>query len=233
LEAIQMREADFYKRVACALCVTFVTAMGCGTDAAGPGDDDAPPDGPPVVVDPPGPFATRASRSSTIAITEDNSHVAMVNPDDGSLSVFATADNSRSAKVQTGGNPSSVVIAADNKTAYVANRADGTVVKVSGIDGGTPAVSATADVGAEPAGLALSPSGKRLYVAEFAGSRVSMINTTTMQVEGSVQVDRPRALLVTNNGDNSDADEKLVVAHYYGTPVPGREAKDDGRTGVP
>jgi YVTN family beta-propeller protein len=233
LEAIQMRdEADFYKRVACALCLTFVTAMGCGNDAAGPGGDDVPPDAPPVVVDPPGPFATRPSRSSTIAITEDNSHVAMVNPDDGSLSVFATADNSRTAKVQTGGNPSSVVIAADNKTAYVANRADGTVVKVSGIDGGTPSVTATTDVGAEPAGLALSPSGKRLFVAEFAGSRVSMINTATMQVEGSVTVDRPRAVLVTNNGDNSDADEKLVVAQYYGTPVPGREAKDDGRTGL-
>src|SRR4026207_1203417 len=89
--------------------------------------------------------ATPPSRSSTIAISEDNSHIAMVNPDDGSLSVFATADNSRTAKVPTGGHPSSVVIAADNQTAYVANRADGTVVKVSGIDGGTPSVTATTD----------------------------------------------------------------------------------------
>jgi DNA-binding beta-propeller fold protein YncE/mono/diheme cytochrome c family protein len=220
-----------FMRLACALCVSLVvTAMGCGNDAAPVGDDDdVPPDSNPP--EPPGVFATRASRSSTIAITEDNSHIAMVNPDDGSLSVFATADNSRTAKVPTGGNPSSVVIAADNKTAYVANRADGTVVKIAGIDGGTPSITGTADVGAEPAGLALSPSGKRLFVAEFAGSRVSVINTATMVIESSIAVDRPRALLVTNNGDTNDADENLVVAQFYGVPVDGRETKDDGRTG--
>src|SRR5215510_5382048 len=167
-----MLEANFYKRVAYALCVLLVSAMGCGTDVKPPGgDDDDPPPPPPPVTDP-GVFATRPSRSSTIAITEDNSHIAMVNPDDGSLSVF---------------------VAADNKTAYVANRGDATVVKVSGIDGGTPQVSATTDVGAEPAGLALSPSGKRLFVAEFAASRVSVINTSTMAIETSIPVDRPRA----------------------------------------
>jgi DNA-binding beta-propeller fold protein YncE/mono/diheme cytochrome c family protein len=234
LEAIQMiEELGRFKRLAFALCASLVvTAMGCGTDPAPPGGGDdlpPPPDNPP---EPPGVFATRASRSSTIALTEDNSHIAMVNPDDGSLSVFATADNSRTAKVPTGGNPSSVVIAADNKTAYVSNRADGTVVKISGIDGGTPGITGTVDVGAEPAGLALSPSGKRLFVAEFAGSRVSVVNTATMAIESSISVDRPRALLVTNNGDTSDADEKLVVAQFYGVPVAGKEAKDDGRNGL-
>ena len=166
-----MIDDTYYKRLAWGLCASLmITAMGgCGSDDSGivgGGGDDAPP----PVED--GPFATRPSRSSTIAISEDNSHIAMVNPDDGSLSVFATADNSRTAKVVTGGNPSSVVIAADSKTAYVANRADATVVKITGIDGGTPLVSATTDVGAEPAGLALSPSGKHLFVAEFAGSHL-------------------------------------------------------------
>jgi DNA-binding beta-propeller fold protein YncE/cytochrome c553 len=225
VEAIQMiDDSDRCKRLACVLFASLmVTAMGCGSDA--PGGDDTPPEEQ-------GPFATRVSRSSTIAISEDNAHVAMVNPDDGSLSVFATADNSRISKVATGGNPASVVIAADNKTAYVANRADGTVVKIAGIDGGTPAIAATATVGAEPAGLALSPSGKRLFVAEFAGSRVSVIDTSKMTVVGSIAVDRPRALLVTNNGDTSDTDETLVVAQYYGVPVAGKEARDDGRTGL-
>jgi YVTN family beta-propeller protein len=206
--------------------------MGCGTDVKPPGgdDDDTPPPPPPVTD--PGVFATRPSRSSTIAITEDNSHIAMVNPDDGSLSIFATADNARTAKIPTGASPASVVIAADNKTAYVANRGDATVVKVSGIDGGTPQVSATTDVGAEPIGLALSPSGKRLFVAEFAASRVSVINTATMQIERSISVDRPRAILVTNNGNTNDNDDQVVVAQYYGVPVAGREARDDGRTGL-
>jgi YVTN family beta-propeller protein len=180
---------------------------------------------------PAGPILQRASHSSTIALSDDGAHVAMVNPEDGSLSIFETSDNARTAKVPTGGSPSSVVLAADNATAYVANRADGTVVRVTGIDGGTPAVDATVAVGAEPAGLALSPTGKLLFVAELAESRVSVIDTGSMTVVQSFAVDRPRALMVTNNLDTSDDDETLIVAHYYGTPAPGGEALDDGRTG--
>jgi YVTN family beta-propeller protein len=173
----------------------------------------------------------RASRSSTIAITDDAAHVAMVNPEDGTLAVFETSDNSRTAKVATGANPANVVMAPDSKTAYVSNRGDGTVVRVTGIDGGTPAVDATAQVGSEPIGLALSPSGKQLFVAEYAESRVSVIDTATMMVTASFAADRPRAIAVTNNQDDSDADETLIVADYFGSPVAGRESKDDGRTG--
>jgi YVTN family beta-propeller protein len=209
---------DLSKRLTFALCASLVAGVaGCG---GGGGDDD-----------PDKVFATRPSRSSAIALSEDEARVAMVNPDDGSLSVFQTSDHARISKIATGGNPSSVVIAPDGKTAYVANRADGTVVKVSGIDGGTPAISATVTVGAEPAGLALSPSGSQLFVAEYAQSRVSVIDTATMKIGTTIAIDRPRALLVTNNGDTSDADEQLVVAQFFGVPVPGGEARDDGRTG--
>src|SRR4029077_6061989 len=31
--------------------------------------------------------------------------------------------------------------------------------------------------------------------------------------------------------DESDDDEHLVVSQFYGVPVPGKEVKDDGRTG--
>jgi YVTN family beta-propeller protein len=214
-------DTDLSRRLAFALCTSLVIqATGCSSNNNN--GDDAP-DGQV--------FATRASRSSTIALSEDEAHVAMVNPDDGSLSVFQTSDHKRISKTATGGNPSSVVIAPDGKTAFVANRADGTVVRLSGIDGDAPAVSATVTVGAEPAGLALSPSGNQLFVAEYAESRVSVIDTRTMKLGGSIAVDRPRALLVTNNGDTSDADEQLVVAQFFGVPVPGGEARDDGRTG--
>src|SRR5579862_3998591 len=60
-----------------------------------------------------GPVLQRASRSSTIALTDDGAHVAMVNPEDGSLSVFETTDDARTAKVATGGSPSSVALAPD------------------------------------------------------------------------------------------------------------------------
>jgi len=199
----------------------LVAATACGDDGGKPQDDAGVA----------GPVLQRASRSSTIAITDDAAHVAMVNPEDGTLAVFETSDNSRTAKVATGATPANVVMAPDSKTAYVSNRGDGTVVRVTGIDGGTPAVDATAQVGSEPIGLALSPSGKQLFVAEYAEGRVSVIDTATMMVTASFAADRPRALAVTNNKDDNDADETLIVADYFGSPVAGRESKDDGRTG--
>lgn len=200
------------------LAAAFLAA--CGNDDPG-GDDD-----PGEIV-----FATRPSRASTIALSDDESLVAMVNPHDGSLSVFRTDDTSRISKTPTGNNPASVVLSPDGKTAYVANRNDGTVVQLTGVDGGTPQLAATVTVGAEPAGLALSPSGKQLFVAEYAQSRVSVIDTKTMQITQSIAVDRPRALVVTNNGDRVDSDETLLVAQFFGVPVAGKEARDDGRTG--
>jgi DNA-binding beta-propeller fold protein YncE len=176
--------------------------------------------------------ASRASRSSTIALSDDGARVAMVNPEDGTLSVFETAERTRIARVATGGGPASVVLSPDGKTAFVANRSDGTVVRIRGIDGGSPAIDATVAVGSEPVGVALSPTGARLFVAEFAESRVAVIDTRSMAVVDAIAIDRPRALLVTNNSDARDDDEQLAITQFYGVPVPGKEAKDDGRIGV-
>lgn len=217
------QDYETYKRLAAAVCgaLAIGASGGCGDDIAT--DHDAPPEE--VTV------ALRASKSSTIALADDASRVAMVNPDEGTLSVFQTVDHTRTAKVATGGAPSSVVIAADNTTAFVANRADGTVVRVTGLDGATPAIDATVQVGAEPVALAMSPTGRKLFVAELAESRVSVIDTRTMTVESTFTVDRPRALAITNNLDTNDDDETLVVTQFFGVATPAGEAKDDGRTG--
>jgi DNA-binding beta-propeller fold protein YncE len=175
--------------------------------------------------------ASRASRGSSVALSEDGSTVVMVNPSDDSISIFSTADNVRRAKVATGDEPASVAISPDGKTAYVANRGAATISRVVGLDTPSPSVDVTLDVGSEPVALALSPTGKKLYVAELAESRVSMIDTAGMTFEKATAVDRPRALLVTNDGDTDDADEVVIAPQFYGVPRPGREAKDDGRTG--
>ncbi len=172
-----------------------------------------------------------ASRSSTLAVSDDDKHVVMVNPEDGSISVIDTSLESLVSRTKTGGEPSSVVLSSDGKSAFVANRADATVVRVDGIGEETPAISATVDVGSEPTGVALSPNGKKLFVAEFAESRVSVIDTATMSVEMKLAVKNPYALAVTNNLDDNDADEILVVPEFYGEPVAGAESKDTGRKG--
>lgn len=207
------------------LAVSSLTAVACGGGGGDGGDGGGGGGGGDVVI------ASRPSRSSSIALSDDGRTVAMVNPSDGSISIFATADNTRRAKVATGDEPASVALSPDGKTAYVANRAAATISRVSGADTATPSVDVTLDVGSEPVALALSPTGRKLFVAELAESRVTTIDTTTMKIIASVAVDRPRALVVTNNNDASDDDETVVVPQFYGVPAPGREAKDDGRSG--
>lgn len=191
---------------------------------------------PDMAVNPPpvtGPVAKGPSKSGTIAISDDDATVAVVNQDNNSVSFFNTANNALLSTVTTGGTPSSVVIASDRTTAYVANRADATVVKISGIRTATPTVGTPVPVGSEPTGLALSPTGARLFVAEFGESSVGVIDTSTMiRTTFAANVRNPRAITVTNNGDTSDTDETVVVPEYYGNPVTDGEGKNDGRQGI-
>ncbi len=175
----------------------------------------------------------KASKSGTIAITPDDKFVLMVNPEDDSLSVFNTDSDRRIARLKTGTEPWAVVAHPDGQTAFVANRADATVVKVSGINGITPRLNGSAKVGSEPTGLALSPSGSRLYVAEWAEGRISIIDTANMQVVGSIDgPSNPRTVVVTNNGDTNDGDELILVPEFYGRPIRGAEATDESREGL-
>ena len=240
--------------VVSALCSVALIAIGCGDDGgdaggpgAGPGNGGAGAVGgeggagaaggaggaggqgggqPPAVC------STRSSKSGTIAISSDDALVAMVNPADDSVSIFTTADETRIAKVDSGDDPSAVVIHPDNKTMFVAHRGDASVVKVSDIDGGSPSVGAATAVGSEPTGLALSPCGTRLFVAEWAEGSVAVVDTQNMEVieviEGPVN---PRGIAVTNNGDENEDDELLVVPEFFGEVTPDGEVSDTGRSG--
>ena len=93
-------------------------------------------------------------------------------------------------------------------------------------------VSYPVNVGSEPTGVALSPTGRTLFVAEHAEGRITLIDTATMAVTGTIDgVDHPFALAVTNDLDAEDADELLVAPEFYGEPNQALEGADDGRTG--
>lgn len=175
----------------------------------------------------------QASRSSTIAITDDDAFLVMVNPDHGSISIFELAQLGRTAIVPTGPEPSAVVLHPDGDTAFVANRGNATVVKISGIRGPSPQVTAMANVGSEPTGLALSPRGRTLFVAEFAESSVSALRTDNLAVVKILEgIQNPRTIAVTNNFDGADEDEFLVVPHYFGELLPNSEGQNASRQGT-
>jgi DNA-binding beta-propeller fold protein YncE len=157
-----------------------------------------------------------------------------VNQDSNSLSLFNTsgASKTRSAVVDFGNDtqPVSVAIHPDDTTAFVVLRRSKELVKVSGINTVTPALGARVAVGAEPTGVALSPSGAIAVVTNFGEGTVSFINTATMTVVGTTDVGgNPRAVAITNDGDNDDLDEHAWVTQFFGAPM--TEVSDTGRQG--
>jgi len=185
-------------------------------------------------VEPPGPTSilARASKSGTIAISTDDTRIVMVNPEKGSVAIFDATTDSRIAEVMTGGEPSSVVIHPDNKTAFVAVRDDSKVIRIDGIGDASARVGTSIDVGSEPTGIALSPSGATLYVAEWAEGRIAVIQTSNMTETAEIlEPTNPRGISVTNDGDDDDTDELIVVPEFYGEPT-GIEATDTSRNGL-
>ncbi len=207
----------------CALAAAGGLLIGCKEEEP---PDETPP-GPDVV-----PVLSRPSRSTPIDITGDDSRVASVNPDNGSLAIINTQTKLRVASVafDAGSMPSSVVFHPDGKTAYVTLRKKQTLARVTATDTPNPQFASEVQVGSEPTGVALSPTGKYAVVANFGETTVSIVNTATLQVEAKVDVGgNPRAVAISNNGDEEESDERAYVTLFYGELI--SEASDDGRRG--
>jgi cytochrome c peroxidase len=174
----------------------------------------------------------RESKSSAIAITGNDKIVVQVNPENDSISTFDATNGNKLKELPVGDEPVAVVIHPDDDTAFVLDRADGSLMKITDIDG-NPRVADEIEVGSEPTGIALSPTGKLLVVTEFGESRVALIDTEAMDELDSVEIPNPRGVAITNDNDQDDDDEKVVITEFYGRLInDAKEAKDDGRTGA-
>jgi cytochrome c peroxidase len=173
-----------------------------------------------------------ASKSSTIALSDDDALIAMVNPENNSLSTFSAATRSLLSRFNTLNQPSAVVFDTNRKSAWVANRGDATVRRIDNLDTASPVAGPSVSVGSEPTGLALSPTGRFLAVAEWAEGRVSIIDTLSDSVVSSISMRNPRAVAITNNGNAVDSDEKVVVTEFYGRPTSSPEGSDSSRQGA-
>ena len=186
-------------------------------------------------------FLPRPSRSTAIDITVDDTVVAMVNSDDGSVSLFNAAEGqeSRIAVVQSSNEsnesePVAVVIHPNQSEAYVANRATGSVARIVNIDSAQARLDDEIVLGGEVMGLALTPSGSRLWVTNWTLRTVTVIDTDTFSVQRTIDLPgNPFAIAISNNGDTNDDDEKVVVTDFFARQIPGEptEAVDSGREG--
>jgi YVTN family beta-propeller protein len=200
-----------------------------------------------------GPVLKKPSRGAALALSADESVVAVVNRDVGTLSVLkvksekdkaTTTEPSCEVQLGVGSEPWQVVIGPDDNTAFVVLRKEQKLVRVKNIKG-EAVVDGTVQVGSEPTSLALSPTGRTAYVANWANGDLSVIDTQSLTVTGTVDLNgalaktgylgnvkarpalaHPRSITVSNDLDNDDTDETLFVTEYFSQQI--AELQPDG-----
>jgi YVTN family beta-propeller protein len=211
-------------------------------------------DGGPVTV------SDAPSRGSSIALTQDDTVAVAVNRDVGSVSVFGVVPDpiaitkKGDVDLGAGSEPWQVVVTPDGASALVVLRQAQQVVKIDDLKG-TPKKGAVVKVGSEPTGIALSPTGRKAYVANWVDGTLAVIDTQTMTVTKTVDLNaalvgtgllgtvaarpalaHPRSVAVTNNGDANDDDETILVTEYFAQRVEAEQANgsnaDTSKNGV-
>src|SRR5262252_301665 len=146
-------------------------------------------------------------RSTTIALTSDESRVVVVNRDANSLSIIQVKNkhgndvSNKIAEIPVGEEPRCVAVSPDDRFAFVTNAISATVSVVNLVQN---RVVKTINVGTEPRGCALTANGTLLYVANHTEGTVSIIITSNPLnpiLDGTVQVGgNPAAIAITDKG---------------------------------
>lgn len=175
--------------------------------------------------------------SQPLALSADDSLLAVANPDNNSVTFFDTKNgNTKLAEVPVGTEPNGVALSPDGTRAYVANTVSGTVTVLNLNRGATvyAVTVATVKVGTEPYGLALTPTGRKLYVANARSNTVSVIDTGSYQVIRTIENVgfEPRGIAITNSGSGDDTRETVLVTQFLSLPVEGKiDGADDAKAG--
>lgn len=134
--------------------------------------------------------------------------------------------------------PWAAVIGADDNTAFVVLRKAKKLIRVDDLRGSPTVAAQDISVGSEPMSLAISPTGKMLFVANWGEGTISKIDVPNfrflrdldvnaslvdMGLLGDIQpragLAHPRALAITDNGDQNDDDETLFATEFFSQPM--------------
>ena len=192
--------------------------------------------------------ATTATRSTTIALTADETRVVVVNREANSVSIIRVKDANgndvatKLVEIGVGEEPRCVAIHPTDRVAYVTNCISGTVSVVDLVRG---RVARTIKGLTEPRGCALTPDGSLLYVANHTAGTVSIVltsNPLNPVLDGSVPVGgRPTAIAITDRGTGNISDDTVFVTEIFAELDPNfkdanfdgnGEARDLGKRGV-
>jgi YVTN family beta-propeller protein len=183
----------------------------------------------------------RQSRSSSIALTNDDKRAVVVNRQKDSASVIRVrTDNGTDAgdllgEVKVGREPRFVALSPDDKRAYVTNAVDGTLSTIDLTSATPQTVGQAVDVGFEPRGVAVTPNGTYAFVANNSTGDVTIVRLSNMDVVGHVHVGgNPYSVAITNDGDRNDTDERVFVTQFFGELIDPThpDGFDDSKQGV-
>jgi len=187
-------------------------------------------------------------RSTSIALTSDETRVVVVNRLANSVSIIRVKNakgkdvSNKIAEIPVGEEPRCVAVHPSNRAAYVTNAISGTV---SVVDLNRHTQVAELKVGTEPRGCALTADGSLLYVANLTEGTVSIIVTSNPLnpiSDGTVTVGgRPWAVAITDKGTGNISDDTVFVTDAFAEVIPNfsdptfdgnGEARDQGKQGV-
>lgn len=136
-----------------------------------------------------------------IAVTPDGGRVFLVHKTNGDVAVIDTNTNTLITQVPIGGDGAKdVLVTPDGRVAYVANAS---ASAVSAIDTSDYSVS-NIPTPAGPRRLALTPNADRLFVTDYDGNNVSVINTASKSLVSNIPVGvNPRGIAITPNGNET------------------------------
>lgn len=230
-----------------------------------PGEGDEADAGMPPGAPYAGPVFAEPTKGSAAALSPDGTVGLVANRDAHSVSVlrldYTGSDSvpalSSPQELTLGATaePWQVAIGPGGDVGYVIDRQGQSLIRINAL-GGTAKLGAKVAVHSEPTALALSPTGLRAYVANWNDGTVTVVDTSEMSivrtldlnpalaatgylgddVEPRAALAHPRALALTNDGDNEDADETLYVTEYFGQQViaelPTGERADQLKVGI-
>src|SRR5262245_25825176 len=188
------------------------------------------------------------TRSTTIALTSDETRLVVVNREANSVSIIQVKDANgndvarKIVEIGVGEEPRCVAVHPTDRAAYVTNGISGTVSVVDLVRG---MVAATSPGFTEPRGCALTPDGSLLYVANHTAGTVSIVvtsNPLNPTLDGIVQVGgRPTAIAISDKGTGNISDDMVFVTDIFAELNPNFkdpifdgnvEARDLGKQGV-
>ncbi len=136
---------------------------------------------------------------TSVSVSPDGTRVYVTNQRANSISVINTGTNSVISTIPVAAfSPTSVTVSPDGKLLYVVNLNSNNVLVFSIA---TNTVLATIGVGGYPVGIAVSPNGSMVYVANSSNT-ISVIDVATNQVKTSIPVgNSPYGIAISPDGN--------------------------------